>query len=283
MKNLIVFLFGALSFLLVALAVHWLDSYFDISILGFSLFFIVPVGAIGAGFFSALGFMIGARVLQSKPGISILFGVLILSISAWFLVKYLDYREAHVEGVPLSQVVSFGEYLHETIVSTEMVFRNHGREVGATGKVGLWGYPIALLEIIGLSLGGLAIYGILCSMPYCDGCQRFFASSPEQSVTVADQASLALLESSIRDLCQENHLHEVITLFQEFLEEQKPLSNKKDPFRVKLQHWKCQGCEAERLEYQVERKNGQEHWTKIEETVIKGEMQPVSKDNSALG
>ena len=60
---------------------------FDYFVL-FMLFFIIPVGAVGAGMAAASGYYFGAQVLHLPISKRLTFNIVIASIGAFFLIKY---------------------------------------------------------------------------------------------------------------------------------------------------------------------------------------------------
>src|SRR5213079_2424753 len=75
MKDIAVTLCGGCTSVMTALLLFMVIGFFNVQLYSFTVCFIIPVGAIGAGFIAALGYYFSARFIGHKPS-----GLLLLSI-----------------------------------------------------------------------------------------------------------------------------------------------------------------------------------------------------------
>jgi len=141
----------------------------------------------------------------------------------------------------------------------EFRFQGHNSE---TGEVGSFGYVIALLQIVGFSIVGLAVYLCLASLPYCDKCSRYFKKVGQQIRYFSDGEVL------------KNHFTAVLTTlsekqFQTALETHAAAGRKKrdssDYLAFKIELRKCEKCGVNLMSV-VLMKLKNNGWDEIEDT-----------------
>ena len=173
-KSYGVALIGMLTSVLTALLLWFLEHRFGFGIYGFSILFIIPVGAIGSGLVAASGYWYAARKLNRRPTWGLLVTMLLISAGCYVLIQYLHYRSASVvvdeKTVSLSQLVSFFDFWK--LMVEQMSLGRAGRD-SMSGELGQWGYVFAALQVIGFALGGVFVYFLLAATPWCEGCYQF--------------------------------------------------------------------------------------------------------------
>ena len=181
-EDLLVGLCGFVTSLVTAVILWRVELGFGFAFYSWMFWFIVPVGALLAGFAGASGYYAGARVFNHRPTPLLLLNVLLASVGTFFTIHYLSYITSEIEGKSVSDYVSFGQYLDIAIRSTSMEFRFRATKIGATSELGGLGYGVAILQIMGFAAGGLAVYGYLMSIPYCEKCSRYFSAKGKQTL-----------------------------------------------------------------------------------------------------
>jgi hypothetical protein len=130
----------------------------------FTWLFVIPVGALLSGFVAASGYYFGAKVFNHRPTRLMLFNMISVAITTYFLINYLNYSLLEVKGQPVSEMVSFGKYLDIILSHQSMEFRIRGSKLGEIGDLGNFGYVTAALQILGFAVGGLYVCGYLRSV-----------------------------------------------------------------------------------------------------------------------
>lgn len=172
-RDLAVGLCGFVTSLITALILWWVEVKFGFAFYTWMWWFVIPVGALLAGFAGASGYLAGSWFFGHRPTRLLLLNIVLASLATFFLVHYLSYATLQIDGKQVSDYVPFTQYLDIAIRSTSMEFRLRTASVGSTGELGLFGYLVAFLQVIGFAAGGLAVYGHLVSLPYCEKCVIF--------------------------------------------------------------------------------------------------------------
>jgi hypothetical protein len=199
-KDILVLLATAVTTVLTCAVLAFFDLA-NFSLYGFTLLFVIPIGAILAGFAAASGCYLAARLLNYRPTRLVLIGVLAMSAMTFFLVNYLDYYFMTVDGQSVRTLVSFTDFLNVSL--SHMSVCLHTCVNGGVG-LGPLGYLAAGLQILGFFLGGASVYGHLQSQKYCDRCERYckFRTTEERYFPYLEEATkahgevLALLRDS---------------------------------------------------------------------------------------
>jgi hypothetical protein len=114
----------------------------------------------------------------------------------FFLIQWIEYSLMTVDGHSIQDAISFREFLSYTVAHTSLRFGMRGHFAGSGIDIGAAGYLFAGVQVVGFLIGGLAIYGILTSMAYCDVCglylntkgtqTRYFGSADEMKAATAN-------------------------------------------------------------------------------------------------
>jgi hypothetical protein len=165
---------GLATSLLVAGLLFWVESLTGFSLYSWSVWFIVPAGAFLSGFAAASGYYFGAMGFNQKPSKGLMVTMVLVSGLTFVVIYYLGYYFLQVDGLFIREKVSFLRYLPIVLRGTSITVYNHGSNF-STGELGWGGFVFAALQILGFSVGGLAIYGWLVKQPYCDNCARYLS------------------------------------------------------------------------------------------------------------
>src|SRR5579872_749820 len=91
LQDLLVTLAGIITSALTAVLVLLLTNWTGYEIFSFMFWFIIPVGAICAGFAAASGYFFGCYFLNHRPSKGVFVNMLIVTAGAQLLVYYLQY------------------------------------------------------------------------------------------------------------------------------------------------------------------------------------------------
>jgi hypothetical protein len=164
---------GLITSVLTALAVVVLENLTTISIFTFSLWLVVPAGAMVTGAAAASGYYFGSLYFHRRPNWLLLIQMILIAGATQLLIYYLQYTTLLLDdGTKASDLVSFARYLDISLTSAHYRI-GRGAQVD-TGAVGDFGYWLAVIQFVGFLLGGLFIYVVLLSYPVCTRCQKYF-------------------------------------------------------------------------------------------------------------
>ncbi len=264
-SDLLVGFCGAATCLLTA-AILWLvELKTGFAFYSWTFWFIIPAGALLAGMVGASGYYAGARIFNRRPGTLLLLNVLLASVGTFFVIHYLSYSTLEIGGKSISDFVSFGEYLDITIRSTALQFRHRAHEMGATKELGGWGYGLAILQVLGFTLGGLAVYAILTSIPYCERCSRYFSADGTQTRYTSDGEALQAFTAQLFNDFAEGA---VATATEKHAAFGNAKSEKGDNLRCVIEVRRCKKCDQRWVKYTVEKLAGNQ-WKEVSELTTK--------------
>jgi hypothetical protein len=126
--------------------------------------------------------------------------VLLLQLLAYFAAQYIEFRGLHLVHRSDDSTVGFFEYYD--IIARGFAWKQKDGTVGE--PLGIWGYGIRALEVIGFVGGSLLVPALLRKAPYCQSCQRYMrtrqlawfpGSVPERKVKKSDAAAMAAYQA----------------------------------------------------------------------------------------
>ena len=262
-QDLVITIFGAISSLLTAVILFWIESHWNLSIYSFMLWFVIPVGAIGSGFVAAGGYYLGSILFNHKPKGTILLNMVAISIGTYFLIQYLDYLFLEIEGQRIADAISFWSYWDVSISHQSVQFSVKGRSVGDAIDLGNMGYVYACLQVIGFAIGGFAVYGYLASQVYCDKCSRYFSKKGVAARYTGDSDALQNFLKKLAVLLEESKLSEIISLHANE-GGSKVFDAKQHHLQTQIEIKKCKNCNKHHLKFSVSKKN-KDDWKELDE------------------
>jgi hypothetical protein len=192
--------FGLATTIAVGAALGAVELYTGFALYSFVFFFVIPVGAILAGFAAASGYYFGLTLLNDKPVGNVVVNMVLAAVSAYLAAHYVPYFVLEIDGILVREFISFPEYLDISIRSASMSFGVRGHAIGETGEMRpLWGYLYAALQVGGFAAGGFAVFGFLLGRPYCEGCGKYFRKLGKQARYTSDAD---VLVANIRQLAE---------------------------------------------------------------------------------
>jgi len=198
-EDLLVSVCGFVTSLLTAVILWWTETQFGFAVYTWMFWFIIPVGALLAGFAGASGYYAGSWVFGHRPTRLLLINMVLVSLTTFLLIHYLSYISLEVEGKRVSDYIPFTQYLDIMIRSTSMEFRvtHSALKVGSSGKLGALGYIPALLQVAGFAAGGFAVYAYLASKPYCEKCSRYLSAKGKRVRYTGDEHGLQAVAAQV--------------------------------------------------------------------------------------
>jgi len=165
--TVVALLLGAVTNFVMAILVGLFQKYSHISVVGFTFFFVFPVGAFLCGLIGGIGYRFGARILPYRPSSILLVFSLLISLLSYLCVFFVSYKLTLFRGEPLSTVVSFPDYVLLSLRNTRTYIQTF--EIGRAGSAG---YLFGLIDLAGYLLGGIAACAAAFPSEYCKKCHR---------------------------------------------------------------------------------------------------------------
>ena len=151
----------------------------DADLLALTFLVVFPVGAFIGGIAAASGYYMAARATHMLPNRRMLFEMLAIALSTWFIGHWLSYALLRFpNGALVRDVVPFWDYFRVRTEHLQITFQSHGSELGRSANLGSWGYVGELIQIAGYLLGGLVLWHGLTRLEACTPCGRYAKSQP---------------------------------------------------------------------------------------------------------
>lgn len=241
--------------LLTMIELRWNDALYS-----FTVWFVIPIGALGAGMVAASGYLIGARLMNYRPGRGLLGVILASSAGMFFLIQWFDYLFLTVDGRAIQEVVSFTDFLTYTIAHTSLQLGVRGHFTGSGVEIGSGGYLFAAVQVVGFLLGGFLIYVYLTSMTYCEDCKLYLSSKGVQTrYFVSPEAMQSSTEDVLAEIQSWRLQHSVLVHAATGANE-----SKNAVFSSNMEVKRCKGCDKHWVKFTAKRKAGND-WKEITE------------------
>lgn len=185
-------IFGLLTFI-IGVAIPVAITYFTgFEVIHFSLFFVVPVGALIVGYISGFGFFKGLVKSNTQiTGKHYLIGF-IISLLCVFSIEYLIYEMTCIDentmelyysfdggsdhisnyDVPDYGIMTFANYKKFMIETTPISFSHRTREIGEIANP-IVGWVFAIIDSLGITVGYLYNGLSQGSRAYCKNCRKY--------------------------------------------------------------------------------------------------------------
>ena len=264
---------GLVTSCATGLTLALLETTTGLAIYSFMCWLIIPIGAIGAGLVSASGYYFGARFFHHRPTRLLIFNVMSVSVSTYFVINYLNYSMLEINGKHVADVVPFGTYLNAVWTTTSMDFRVRGVKVGESAEMGSLGYVYAVLQMVGFAAGGLCVYWYLRSIPFCERCSKYFKTTSKHEQYSENRQGMADTYSAILGLLAQGQGEGASELVARLNQ-----NRKKKVYRLLLKFWQCEGCSRKMFEIIVQHRDGR-NYVDIPKLHIRENL-PISSDVS---
>ena len=257
--QMLVLLFGFATSGAALFSVYWLRAHANTNVMGWYASYIIPVGSLLVGIVAASGYGLASWLTGVKMRSRMLITVSLFQIIAYAIAHYVDFASQGVLMYPDGTQVTFFDFYHYETISFAWIDKS-----GKMGSpVGLWGYGLRALEIVGFTGGGAIVPAILMSVPYCDDCHiymktrelaQYASSIPIVKIKKNDAAGQeahdkAQEEAHAKGLAHVQSLNQFVTdnnaaAFKTYIEAVKPEQKaiKKLPRRVQINLISCKCC-----------------------------------------
>jgi hypothetical protein len=180
---------GVVTSIGTAIGVTLIDMWTGFNLFSLSILVVIPAGAGICGFGAASGYYLAAKLLHQRPSKFLLVQMIVVAAFTQALIYWLEYRTLVIDGIVVSNVIGFAQYLDISFTHSEMRF---GRALQFNGgEVGSFGYWLAVIEFIGFLVGGAFVYMALAAQPTCLECQKYLRPSLKKKDSFSDVEELA--------------------------------------------------------------------------------------------
>jgi hypothetical protein len=164
---------GFATSILTALLVTVASRLTSMDLYTFSVWFVIPIGAILTGLAAASGYYYGCLYYHVRPNRLLFAQMVVIAASTQLLIYYIQYDTFILnDGRRISEFMSFKRFVDVSLTSAHYKV-GHAMQTD-TGEVGSLGYGFAGLQFLGFMIGGALIYGALLGQPMCSKCQKYF-------------------------------------------------------------------------------------------------------------
>ena len=257
-KQLIITAIGAGSAALTGVILGLIEAFTGFALYSLMFWFIIPMGAIFAGAGATSGYYYGAKHFHQKPAGGIVINMILASISTYLLVHYVPYYLMEVDGNRVKDAISFWSYLDLSIRHTSLSLRA-GSSTGELGSV--FGYIYALIQLIGFSIGGLAVFGWLLDAPFCDICEKYPKKTSTQNRYMREEDALSEKIKTFVTKLNEKRYVEALRFHADQMGDPKGTDHH---LRTRITMHKCKGCGINHLDFETSRWE-QKSWKDIDE------------------
>lgn len=259
-KQLLVAAFGGTTSLLTGVILGLIEVYTGYALYSWMFWFVIPVGAFLAGFGAASGYYAGAMLFNQKPAGGVLLNMVAASVSAFFIIHYIPFFMLEIDGIRVKEAISFWQYLDLTIRNTSLSFVRGDISTGELG--GALGYAYTVLQLVGFSVGGVAVFGWLSQKPYCDKCSRYLKKTGMQHRYTSDSDSFMKNIYDFALLVGGQKFDEAIRFHAGTMGDGKC---RKHYLNTTIVTSTCLGCNINLLDFTASKLEGND-WKEIEET-----------------
>lgn len=180
---------GVVTSIATAVAVVVFYNLTGFNVFGFSIWVVIPAGAVMCGFAAASGYFFAAKYLHLPPSRFLLLQMVVVTALTQISIYWLEYKTLTVNGMNVSHYVPFSEYLSITLTSAHLKI---GRALQSDGgEVGSFGYWLAVIDFVGFLAGGVSVYFKLKGERTCGDCQKYLQTLTTKKDSFADPDAFA--------------------------------------------------------------------------------------------
>lgn len=170
-RPLLACLGGLITTICVVLFVAAVGHFTGFNLFSFSLWLVVPVGALLCGALALSGFYIVSHRVHLKARLWMFVPLISLAAFAYLSIYYIEYIWMETtDGISVSSFISFREYL-DIAITSQTIYA--GRGARAQADLGDAGYWFAALDFVGFVVGGAWIYIALQVSRACHTCGQY--------------------------------------------------------------------------------------------------------------
>lgn len=173
LKTVLVTVAGLVTSCATAALLALVERWTGFALFTFTIWVVLPGGAILSGFAAASGYYAGGRWLHVRPGGLLALQMILVAGATYLLIHYAEYASIiRSDGIALRDVLPFSAYLDFVLTHAHYRFTHGSAETGEVGRLGYW---IGAIQFLGFLFGGAAVHFTLRARPWCARCERYLA------------------------------------------------------------------------------------------------------------
>ncbi|HEY4382481.1 MAG TPA: hypothetical protein VGN01_19185 [Acidobacteriaceae bacterium] len=134
-RNIAVILFGAVTSVLTAAVLLFLEARSGQALFGYQLWQYVPVGAVGAGLLAAIGYLLGSLVLRVRPANVVAVAIVLVAGFTVFMGQSAELGMMMLAGRNQPRdVASFTHFLGDSVMHTQLSFSLGGGDSSSSSS-----------------------------------------------------------------------------------------------------------------------------------------------------
>ncbi len=257
---------GLVTSLITALLVTVIERLTGFDLFTFSIWFVVPVGAIGTGIAAASGYYFGSLYFHTRPNLLLLVEMVVVAGLTQLLIYYIQYATLILDdGRRVSDFIPFRQYLDIALTSAHY---HAGRTLQIdTGEVGRFGYWLAAIQFVGFLVGGLCTFAFLLDQPICQQCKKYLRVLAKTDKIFGNANDLAQYHDALFELPVDS------PQFAEMMREQHKMKGVKGTWKLNVKLYRCPECKSQMIGNEVSVSTGSD-WKKIDKLARKFTIPP---------
>ena len=229
-------------------------SLTNLNIFTFSIWIVLPVGAVACGLAAASGYYFVSKYLHYRPGILMLAMMVGAAALTQLLIYWLEYRFLQIGGLYISEYMSFSEYLDTSLTTAHI---RAGRAATDAGPVGSFGYWLAAFQFVGFLVGSILSFLLLRAYPSCPRCSKYRVLLDEKTDMFSSEVEFYVHYDTVYSEGVGDR-----DFFDRFWNVHYVDSVERGTIRLKKSIYECPGCLDQTVSEDCEVFNGQD-WTGI--------------------
>lgn len=239
---------GGLATTLLTLAAVWAIEGRGVTVMGWYLDYVIPIGALGVGLAASSGYGLVSWLRGVRISSRLLVGIFAIQIGVYFAaswIQYASYAPVYEDGTAVPFTTFFD--------ATTRAFAFVGKDGAQGTPYGVWGYLFRALDVCGFCLGSLIAPAVLRGRAYCESCSLYmrsakslwlpasvpFVKAKKGDTATASQHEAAQREAYERALAALDELHGLAE------------ANDASGFRDRMKQIEITGREAQKLPQRI--------------------------------
>lgn len=261
---------GAITSLLTVFLIILCENLTGFNLFTLSVWVIVPVGALLCGFLAASGYYLGTLYFNHKASGKLLLNMVGIAGATYLLYYYVQYQTMVLEdGTKVSDAVGFTTFLDVLLTKAKYGFGRAGMAHNAV-EVGSFGYVLGAIQFLGFAFGGFCVWAWLATIPYCEGCLKYFNSINKKEHSFANPEMFV----PFHELLRKNQSSGGSYI--EMINQPNSAKADKGVVRMTFNLFSCPGCKSQLVTEAVAVFNGKD-WNNMNKLDCRVSLAPESR------
>lgn len=237
------------------------------NVMFFTMSYVIPLGAIGAGFVAGLPYYASARLVSYRPGYALTAIMMSLAAAGLIGMFYVFFLKLNMD----TKGGTFFDFLHHYLTHVQM--KRAGSSSSGT-ELGVFGYGLFALQIVGFIAPFAAYTAILRLHSFCLPCDKFYKKIGRITKNFEDGEAMNVFLGKLAALPPFSYEYgDALAAAQE------PVKVRSGSIQLYYTLYQCPGCKVEILTADAAVKESG-NWSTIRGTK---RMDPVPPGSTLLG